>query len=76
MIYPNGFSIIEHNKNQFSFLPNDVILIINLNNQLDIYYVMAKKQSIYAVENTIKKLHIVKDMHIIYKQDFYKDKQK
>ena len=35
---------------------------------------MGKKQSISAVANTIKTLHIVKDMHIICKQDFYNNK--
>ena len=37
---------------------------------------MKKNKAISAVANTIKKLHIVKDMYLIYKKDFYKDKQK
>ena len=37
---------------------------------------MVKNKVIYAVANTIKKLHIQKKMHIIYKQDLYKNKEK
>ena len=35
-----------------------------------------QKKEISAVASTIKILHIQKDMHFIYKQYFYKDKQK
>ena len=71
-----GLSIIEHNKNQLSLLPNDLKLRINLINQLDTDYVMVKNIAISAVANTIKKLHIHKSMHIIYKKYFYKNKEK
>ena len=37
---------------------------------------MAKNKAISYVSNTIKKLYIQKNMHFIYKQDFYKDKKK
>ena len=37
---------------------------------------MSKNKAMSSVENTIKKLHIQKNMHLIYKQDLYKDKQK
>ena len=47
-----------------------------MNDQLDTDYFMAKNKAIYAVENTIKQLHIQKDMHMDYKQDLYKEKQK
>ena len=42
---------------------------------MDIDSGMAKNKAISAVAKTIKKLHIVKDMHLIYKQDLYKDKK-
>ena len=37
---------------------------------------MTKNKAIYAVTNTIKKPHIQKDIHFIYTQDLYEDKQK
>ena len=37
---------------------------------------MVKNKVISAVANTIKQLHIQKNMYMIYKQDFYKNKQK
>ena len=37
---------------------------------------MVKSKAISTIVNTIKKLHIQRDMHIIYKQDFYMNKQK
>ena len=55
--------------------PNDVIPRINLIDQMDTYFVMEKYKAISSVVNTIKKLHIQKNMHLIYKQDIYKDKQ-
>ena len=57
-------------------LPNDVRLRININNQLDTYFVMSKNKSISAVANTLKQLHTQKYMHMIYKQDLYEEKQK
>ena len=66
-----GSSVIEQGTNQLIFLPNDVRLRINMNNQLDTDYVMVKNKAISAVANTIKQLHIQKDMHIIYKKNFY-----
>ena len=42
---PKGLSIIEKNKNQLSLIPNDVKLIVNLIDQLEIYYFMVKKRS-------------------------------
>ena len=57
-------------------LPNDVKLIINVIDQLDTDFVMAKNKDISSVANAIKKLHIQKNMHMIYKQEFYKDKLK
>ena len=45
---------------------------------IDIMYtdfVMAKNKAIYSVANNIKKLHIQKNIHLIYKQDYYKDKR-
>ena len=51
-------------------------LRINLINQLDTDYVMIKNKAILFVANTIKQLHIQKDMHKINKQDFYNNKGK
>ena len=62
------FYIIEKDSKQKCMLPNDLKLRINVIDQL--------KQSNFSVANTIKKLHIQKNMHLINKQDFYKDKQK
>ena len=70
-----GFYIIEKDSNQLSFLPNDVKLRINVIYQLDTNFFMAKNKAIFSVANTIKKLHTQKNMHLINKQDFYKDKR-
>ena len=59
--------IIEQDTKQLSLLPNYVRLKINLNNQLDTDYVMVKNKRISAVANTMKQLHIQKDMNMIYK---------
>ena len=40
--------------------------------QLETDFVMAKNTAIFSVANTIK-MHIQKNIHFIYKQDFYKD---
>ena len=56
-------------------LPNYVKLRINLIDKMDTDFFMAKNKSISSVANTIKKLHIQINMHFIYKQDYYKDKQ-
>ena len=70
------FYIIENYSKQLSMLSNDMKLIINVIDQLDTYFFMAKNRAISSVANTIKKLYIHNKMHLIYKQDFYKDKQK
>ena len=36
---------------------------------------MVKNTAISSVANTIKQFHIWKNMHMTYKQDFYKDKK-
>ena len=36
---------------------------------------MVKNEALSAVANTIKQLHIHKNMHTTYKQDLYKTKQ-
>ena len=51
-------------------------LKINLTDQLDKDYVMVKNKAISAVSKTINQLHIQKDMHMIYKLDFYKNEEK
>ena len=55
-------------------LPNDLKLRINVIDQLDTDFFMAKNQ--FFLSKHHQKLHIQKNMHFIYKQDFYKDKQK
>ena len=70
------FYIVEKDSKQKSMFPNDAKLRINVIDQLDTDLFMDKNKSISAVENNIKKLHIQKNMHLIYKQDFYKDEQK
>ena len=57
-------------------LPNDVKFGINLIDQMDTDFFMTKNKAISAAANTNKKLHIQKNMHFIYKQYLYKDKQK
>ena len=71
-----GLYIIEQGTKQLSVIPNGVILRINLNNKFDTDYFMVKNKAISSVENTIKELHIQKDMYIIYKQDLYNNKEK
>ena len=44
--------------------------------QLDTDYAMVKNKAIFAVANTIKQLHIQKNMHMTYKQELYKNKEK
>ena len=56
-------------------LPNDVILIIHAIEKLETYFVIAKNEAISSVANTVQKLHIQSDLHLIYKQNFYHDKQ-
>ena len=70
-----GLYIIEQGSKQLNLNPNDIILRINLVDQLKTDYVMVKNESLSAIKNTIKPLHIHKNMHMTYKQDFYKTKQ-
>ena len=56
-------------------LPNNVKWRIHLIGQMDTDFSMKKNKAISSIENTIKKIHIQKNMHSIYKQDYYKDKQ-
>ena len=51
-------------------------LIIRPIVKLEKYLVMVKKAAISSVTNTIIKLHIQSDLNLIYKQNFYNDKQK
>ena len=62
-----GFYIIEKYSKQLILLPNDVILRINMIIQMDTDFGMAKYRTVSAVANTIKTLHIKKNMHLIYK---------
>ena len=48
---------------------------INLFDKLNTDYVMIKNEALSAIANTIKPLHIYKNMHMTYTQDFYKTKQ-
>ena len=49
-------------------------LRINLINQMDTYFVI--KKSNFLCSKHHKKLYIQKNMHLIYKQDYYEDKLK
>ena len=44
--------------------------------QMKTDFVMVKNEAIFAEANTIKQLRIYKNMHMPYKQDFYKTKEK
>ena len=65
-----GFFIIGQSLKKLSLIPNDVRLRINLVDQLETDYVMVKNEAISAVKNSIKQLHIHKNSHMTYKQDF------
>ena len=67
--------VIEQGSKQLNLIPNDVRFRINLVDQLKTYYVMVKNESLSAAANTIKQLYIHKNMHMKYKQDFYKTKE-
>ena len=69
------FFIIEQGSKQLSLIPNDVSLIINLDDQLKTDYVMVKNEALSAVANNIKQLHNNKNIHMTYKQDFYNTKE-
>ena len=49
-----GFYITEKVPKQLNLLPNDVKFTINLNNQMDTDFFMAKNKAISAEANTIK----------------------
>ena len=70
-----GFFIIDRGSTQLNLIPNDVILRINLVDQLQTDYVMVKNEALSDIENTIKPFHIHKNLHMTYKQEFYKTKQ-
>ena len=44
--------------------------------KMDTNVFMAKNKAISFAAKTINKLHIKKNMHLIYKQDLYKDKKR
>ena len=71
-----GFCMIENYSKQNSMLPNDVKLIIHLIDKMDTDFVMTKNKAISSVAITIKKFHIQENMHLVYKQDFYKDRKR
>ena len=71
-----GFSIINRGSKQLKLIPNDLILRINIVDQLKTDYFMVKNDTLSAIANTIKPLHIHENMHMTYKQDFYKTKDK
>ena len=47
---------------------------IDLIDQMDTYFVMAKNKSIFSIKKPIKTLHIQKNMSFIYKQNYDEDK--
>ena len=56
-------------------LPNYAKLIVNVIDQLDIYFVMEKNNAISFVANITKNSYS-ENMYLNNKQDFYKDKKK
>ena len=70
-----GLKIIEKDSEQNILPPNDMKFIIDLIYQMDIDFLMAKKQSNLLCSKPHQKLHIKKNMHLIYKQDYYKEKK-
>ena len=60
------FFMIEKDSKRLRIIPNDLKSIIHAIDQLEKYFVIAKK-IIYSVANTIKKFHIQSDLHFIYK---------
>ena len=63
-----GFFTIEKDSNQLSSIRNEVKLRIHEIDKLETDFIMAKKTAISSVANTIKKLHIQSDLHLIYKK--------
>ena len=57
-------------------LPKNVKLRINVNDQLNTDFGMKKNTAFTSVANIIKNLHIHKNMHLLYKQDLFKDKKR
>ena len=57
-------------------LPDDAKLRIHVIDQLGTDFVMAKNTAMFSVANTINKIHIQINLHLLYQQDFYKYKQK
>ena len=55
-----GFFIIEQVSKQLLLIPNYVVFIIKLVDNLKTDYVMVKNEEILSVSNTIKQLHIHK----------------
>ena len=68
--------ITEKDSKQLSMLPNDVELRIYVIDKLETYFIMTKKHSNFLCSKHHLKIHIKKNMHLIYKQEFYKDKRK
>ena len=71
-----GFVIFENNSKQLSSLLNDVKLRIHVIDKLETDFVVAKNTEISSVANTKNKFHIQSDLHLIYKQKFYHDKER
>ena len=60
---------------QLNLTQNDMRLIIDLVDQLETDYIIVKNEAISAVVNTIKQLHIHKNIHMTYIKDFYNTKE-
>ena len=71
-----GFFINEKESKQLTILPDDVKLRIRAVDQLETYFFMENNTEIFSVVNTIKIFHIQYYFHLIYKQNFYNEKQK
>ena len=66
--------IINRGSKHLNLIPNDVLLIIKLIDQMKTDYKMVKNEALSAIANTIKPLYIHKNMHMTYKQDFFRTK--
>ena len=69
MYLEKGFFIIEHKSKQLSSILNNLKLIIHEIDKKETDFVMARNTAISSVANTIKKLHIQSDLHLIYKKN-------
>ena len=71
-----GFFIIGKDSKHLISFPNDVKLRIYVIDKPKTDFVTAKNTVISFVSDKINILNIQTNLHLIYQQDFYRDKQK